>query len=64
MRSRRDNDPVNILGHRVDFSPVEFCQWVKGFQDQGATILGGGCETRPSHIREISQLKSESLLPC
>ena len=30
---------------------------VKTFKEAGATILGGCCETRPSHIKEISKLK-------
>ena len=31
--------------------------FVKKFKDAGATILGGCCETRPAHIKEISMLK-------
>ena len=30
---------------------------VKKFKEAGATILGGCCETRPSHIEAIAKLK-------
>jgi len=29
----------------------------KKFKSAGATILGGCCETRPNHIREMAKLK-------
>ncbi len=29
----------------------------KKFKEGGATILGGCCEIRPSHIKELSKLK-------
>ncbi|MDC0565974.1 homocysteine S-methyltransferase family protein [Candidatus Pelagibacter sp.] len=29
----------------------------KKFKDNGATILGGCCETRPSHIAAMAKLK-------
>ena len=29
---------------------------VKKFKNAGATILGGCCETRPEHIKEMSKL--------
>ena len=31
--------------------------FVKKFKNAGATILGGCCETRPSHIKEMVQFK-------
>ena len=31
--------------------------FVKKFKDAGATILGGCCETRPAHIKEMAKLK-------
>lgn len=62
MKLKKDNNPVNILGHRVDFSPPEFYKWVKDFYDQGATILGGCCETTPEHIKDISQIKYKEYL--
>ena len=32
-------------------------EFAKKFKDDGATILGGCCEIRPSHINEIAKLK-------
>jgi homocysteine S-methyltransferase len=31
--------------------------FVKKFKNTGATILGGCCETRPSHIKKMAQFK-------
>jgi homocysteine S-methyltransferase len=45
------------LGHRNDLTPKKMAQFAKKFKDSGATILGGCCETRPSHIKEMSLLK-------
>ena len=32
-------------------------EFAKKFKDAGATILGGCCETRPSHIEMFTALK-------
>jgi homocysteine S-methyltransferase len=32
-------------------------EFAKKFKDAGATILGGCCETRPSHIKAFASLK-------
>ncbi len=32
-------------------------QFAKKFKDAGATIIGGCCETRPSHIEMFTGLK-------
>ena len=32
-------------------------EFAKKFKEAGATILGGCCETRPSHIEMFSKLK-------
>jgi homocysteine S-methyltransferase len=32
-------------------------KFVKKFKDDGATILGGCCETRPSHIKAMSEIR-------
>ena len=32
-------------------------EFAKKFKDSGATILGGCCETRPSHIEMMAKLK-------
>jgi homocysteine S-methyltransferase len=46
------------LGSRVDINENKFYEFVKKFKDAGATILGGCCEIRPSHISKISNLKN------
>jgi homocysteine S-methyltransferase len=45
------------LGQRKDLTPELMANFVKKFKDAGATILGGCCETRPSHIKEMVQFK-------
>ena len=47
--------PMNFLDKgRFNTNKSEFA---KKFKDDGATILGGCCETRPSHIKAIAKLK-------
>ena len=53
----RDQDKNNFLGKRKDLTPEKMLEFAKKFRDSGATILGGCCETKPSHIKEISILK-------
>ena len=50
-------NPNDFLGHREDLTPKKMALIVKKFKSAGATILGGCCETRPSHIREMAKLK-------
>jgi homocysteine S-methyltransferase len=50
-------NPVDILGTRDDVTGKVFCDFSKRMLDKGATILGGCCETKPSHISAISKLK-------
>ncbi len=40
-----------------DLIPENMARIVKKFKDAGATILGGCCETRPSHIEAMAKLK-------
>jgi len=51
------SNPVDILGTRDDFTGDKFYDFSKKMVDKGATILGGCCETKPSHINAISKLK-------
>ncbi len=51
-------DPVETLGTRKDYTDIRFLDFTKQMVDKGATILGGCCETKPSHIRKISNLKN------
>ena len=55
------NKPLNpnkILGTREDFNDLKFFEFSKRMLNKGATILGGCCETKPSHIKKISSLKN------
>jgi len=50
-------NPNTVLGVNTDLNETMFYEYVKKFMENGATILGGCCEIRPSHIKEISKLK-------
>jgi homocysteine S-methyltransferase len=50
-------NPNTVLGINTDLNESRFYEYVKNFMENGATILGGCCEIRPSHIKEISKLK-------
>ena len=50
-------NPNEFLGHRHDLTPEKIKEFAKKFKDNGATILGGCCETRPSHIEAMAKLK-------
>ena len=52
----REGNPKNILGINKDLNEKKFFNVVKNFMNEGATILGGCCEIRPSHIKAISEL--------
>ena len=59
-KTKNKNDflqPKNFLGKRKDLSPEKMLEFVKGFKDSGATILGGCCETTPAHIKSFASLK-------
>ena len=55
-RSKTGN-PNEFLGVREDLTPKKTAEFAKKFKDAGATILGGCCETRPSHIEMFTALK-------
>ncbi len=50
-------NPNTVLGVNTDLNESKFYEYAKKFKENGATILGGCCEIRPSHIKEISRLK-------
>ena len=52
----KTGNPNEFLGVREDLTPKRMSEFVKKFKDAGATILGGCCETRPQHIKEMSKL--------
>ena len=51
-------NPVETMGTRDDYTGEIFLEFSKKMLNKGATILGGCCETKPFHIREISKLKN------
>ena len=53
-------NPNEILGTRQEFTDLKFFEFTKKMIRKGATILGGCCETNPSHIKKISILKKIS----
>ena len=53
----KTGNPNEFLGHREDLRPEKMALFVKKFKEAGATILGGCCETRPAHIKEMARLK-------
>jgi len=50
-------NPNEFLGHRIDFTPEKIQKIAKKFKEHGATIIGGCCETRPSHIEAMAKIK-------
>ena len=50
-------NPRTVLGINTDLNESKFYEYVKKFMENGATILGGCCEIRPSHMKEIFKLK-------
>ena len=53
----KTGNPNEFLGQRKDLTPENMGLIVKKFKKAGATILGGCCETRPAHIKEMAKLK-------
>jgi len=51
-------NPVETMGTRDDYTDVKFLNFSKKMVSKGATILGGCCESKPSHINKISSLKN------
>ena len=56
-RKSKSGNPNEFLGVRKDLTPEKMYEFAKKFKNAGATIIGGCCETRPSHIRAFSKLK-------
>tara|TARA_Y100000590_G_scaffold121066_1_gene138594 strand:- start:158 stop:1075 length:918 start_codon:yes stop_codon:yes gene_type:complete len=51
-------NPVETMGTRDDYTEEKFLEFSKKMMNMGATIFGGCCETKPSHINKISVLKN------
>jgi homocysteine S-methyltransferase len=56
-KKSKTGNPNEFLGQRKDLTPEKMAEFAKKFKVVGATILGGCCETRPSHIKAFSSLK-------
>ncbi len=46
---------VSALAARNDLGPVSYADHAMRWVSQGATIVGGCCETRPEHIAELAR---------
>ena len=55
--AKSKGNPNEFLGQRKDLTPQKMSEFAKKFKDAGATILGGCCETKPAHIKELAKLK-------
>ena len=53
----KKSNPNEMLGKRKDLTPNKMAEVAKKFKDSGATIIGGCCETSPSHIKAIAKIK-------
>ena len=53
----KTSNPNEFLGKRKDLTPDKIAEIAKKFKEAGATILGGCCETSPSHIEAITRIK-------
>ena len=56
-KKSKTGNPNEFLGKREDLTPEVLKNFAKEFIDDGATIIGGCCETNPSHIKAFSELK-------
>ena len=57
-KNKQTINPNKFLGQRKDLTPKKMAEFAKKFKNDGATILGGCCETRPKHIKEMAKLIS------
>ena len=57
FKKSKSGNPNEFLGKRNDLTPEILKDLAKRFIDDGATIIGGCCETNPSHIKAFSELK-------
>jgi homocysteine S-methyltransferase len=51
------SNPVETMGTRNKYTGEKFLEFSKKMMNKGATILGGCCETKASHISAIAKLK-------
>ena len=51
----KDNPTVDALSARPELTPERYADFVMGWVAQGATLVGGCCETGPAHIAETAR---------
>jgi homocysteine S-methyltransferase len=51
----QDSPTVDALHPRRDLGPEAYARFALGWVGQGATIVGGCCETGPAHIAELAR---------
>jgi homocysteine S-methyltransferase len=56
----QDSPTVDALSARPEMTPARYADFVMDWIGQGATIVGGCCETRPAHIAEIARRLREA----
>ena len=56
-KKSKTGNPNEFLGVRKDLTPSKMFEFAKKFKNAGATIIGGCCEIKPSHIEAFSKLK-------
>jgi homocysteine S-methyltransferase len=58
----KDSPTVDTLEARPEMTPARYADFAMGWVRQGATIVGGCCETTPAHIAEIARrLREEGI---
>lgn len=51
----QESPTVDVLERRQDMSPHHYAEFAMDWVALGATIVGGCCEVRPNHIKELAQ---------
>lgn len=51
----KDNATVDALSARPEMTPERYADFAMGWVGQGATLVGGCCETGPAHIAELAR---------
>ncbi|MEZ5750665.1 MAG: homocysteine S-methyltransferase family protein [Paracoccaceae bacterium] len=51
----KDNPTVDALSARPELTPARYADFAMGWVENGASIVGGCCETGPAHIAELAR---------
>jgi homocysteine S-methyltransferase len=51
----KDRPTVDALEARPEMTPTRYADFALRWVGQGATIVGGCCETTPAHIAEVAR---------